>query len=368
MGKWCINEDSMQNNFWQDIVKRAYDMDRPLFILAPMADVTDCVFRELIAKYSKFGTKESLLDVFWTEFVSADGLCSPVREVLKRDLVYSDKEHPIVAQLFGSNVENMRNASKLCAELGFDGIDINMGCPDKSIEKQGAGAAMMKNPENARAIIRAAYDGARDAKKEIPISVKTRIGYNKIEYKTWLEEILKEPITTLIIHFRTRKEMSLVPAHWELAREIIDYVHSLRPDLIIIGNGDVLDITDGIKKYKETGIDGVMIGRGIFGKPWLFNAIGFEPTLKQKFEILIEHTHNFEKTLGDSLIRIINSDGRITEKVVPCKSFAIMKKHYKAYINGFVGAKELREKMMQCNNATEVEKILREFIKENFVL
>ena len=162
--------------------------------------------------------------------------------------------------------------------------------------------------------------------------------------------------------------MSLVPAHWELAREIIDYVHSLRPDLIIIGNGDVLDITDGIKKYKETGIDGVMIGRGIFGKPWLFNAIGFEPTLKQKFEILIEHTHNFEKTLGDSLIRIINSDGRITEKVVPGKSFAIMKKHYKAYINGFTGAKEFREKMMQCNNATEVEKILREFIKENFVL
>jgi len=332
------------NNFWLELKKKTAGESRPIFALAPMADVTDCVFRELIAKYSRAGESGGGPDVFWTEFVSADGLMSGGREVLKRDLVYGEKERPIVAQLFTANPKNMIGAAKLCAELGFDGIDINMGCPDKSIEKQGAGACMIKTPENARAVIRSAIEGAGG----LPVSVKTRIGYNKIEWREWLGEILKEDIKALTIHFRTRKEMSLVPAHWELAKEITDYVHALRPDVVVLGNGDVKSIEDGQNKYDETGIDGVMIGRGIFGAPWFFDRANIsEPTLRERFNILIEHTYNFEKQLGD------------------IKSFAIMKKHYKAYVNGFNGAKELREEMMNANTASEIETIVKTFMHEN---
>ncbi len=334
----------MQNNFWQELKQKAEMENRPLFVLAPMADVTDCVFRQLIATYSRAGQPGGGPDVFWTEFVSADGLCSPGRDVLKRDLVFGENERPIVAQLFGSNPKHMEEAARLCAELGFDGIDINMGCPDKSIEKQGAGACMMKNPESARAIIKAAILGGGG----LPVSVKTRIGYNKIEYKEWLGEILKENIAALTVHLRTRKEMSLVPAHWELAREINDYVRNIRSDVVLLGNGDVKTLAEGRTKSQESGFDGVMIGRGIFGAPWFFDRDRtVELSLEERFKILVEHTYEYEKRLGD------------------IKSFSIMKKHYKAYVNGFNGAKELREKMMEAKSASEVEETLALFMEEN---
>jgi tRNA-dihydrouridine synthase len=164
-------------NFWQQLPK-------PILVLAPLADVTDAAFRRVIAKYGK-------PDVMWTEFVSADGLIRATEEGKKKlmtDLIYTKEERPIVAQLFGGHEEYMEKAVKLCADLGFDGIDINMGCPDKSVEKQGGGAAMIKNPENARTVIRAAKRGA----PQLPISLKTRLGYNKDELETWLPELLKE--------------------------------------------------------------------------------------------------------------------------------------------------------------------------------
>src|SRR3989344_5827961 len=183
--------------FWEHLKK-------PIFVLAPPANVTDTVFRRHILRYSK-------PDVFWTEFVSADGLCHPKgREALLRDLWYTEEERPIVAQLFTGHPEKMYEAAKLCAELGFDGLDINMGCPDRKVEKQCAGAALMKNPELARAIIRAAREGA----PLLPVSVKTRIGYNKNELDKWLPELLAEKPAAVTIHCRTRKEMSDVPARW----------------------------------------------------------------------------------------------------------------------------------------------------------
>lgn len=337
--------------FWNTTLAKAKEENRPLFVLAPMADVTDCVFRDLIARYSRAGQPGGGPDVFWTEFVSADGLMSPGREVLKRDLVYGEKERPIVAQLFGSNPETMRGAAKLCAELGFDGIDINMGCPDRSIEKQGAGAAMMKDPKKARAIIRAAYDGARAGGRELPISVKTRMGYNKIEYKEFFKEILQENISALTVHLRTRKEMSLVPAHWELAKEISEYVKSLRPDIVLIGNGDVKTLEEGKEKCAQSGFDGVMIGRGIFGTPWFFDRQRKEqPDLRERFRIMLEHTKQYEETLGD------------------IKSFAIMKKHYKAYVHGFDGAKDLRDQMMNANSYAEIKEIVDDFLNEKGVV
>jgi len=315
-------------NFWKNLPK-------PFFCLAPMADVTDAAFRRIICKYGK-------PDVFWTEFVSADGLSSPGREVLKNNLIYVEGERPIVAQLFSSHPNKMREAAKLCAELGFDGIDINMGCPDKSIEKQGAGAAMMKNMKLSGEVIQAAKDGIKNAKKDIPVSVKTRIGYNKNQIGQWIPFLLSQDLAALTIHARTRKEMSLVPARWEHVKEVVDIRNTMGLKTKIIGNGDVISLEQGRKLAKETGCDGIMIGRGIFGNPWLFS--GKIPTEKQKLKVLVEHTKLFEKILGKH------------------KNFAVMKKHFKAYVNGFDGAKELRVKLMETNSAKEVEKNIKEFL------
>jgi nifR3 family TIM-barrel protein len=307
-------------------------LKKPIFVLAPMADVTDCAFRQIINKYGK-------PDVFWTEFVSADGLAHPqAREKLLIDLKFEKNEHPIVAQIFGGKPENIREAARLCKELGFDGIDINMGCPDKSIEKQCAGAGMIKDPELARAVIRAAIEGAGG----LPVSVKTRLGYNKNEMETWLPELLKEDIAVLTVHLRTRKEMSLVPAHWDLMERIVEIRNELEKDTLIFGNGDVLDIADAKKKAADTGCDGVMLGRAIFGNPWLF--AGKIPNIEEKLKVMIEHTKLFEEKLGKH------------------KNFAIMKKHYKAYVNNFDGAKELRMKLMEAENAAQVEEITNDFL------
>jgi nifR3 family TIM-barrel protein len=314
-------------NFWQKLKK-------PIFVLAPMADVTDCAFRQIIAKYGK-------PDVFWTEFVSADGLSHPeARKKLLIDLKYEKNEHPIVAQIFGGKPENIKLAAKLCRDLGFDGIDINMGCPDKSVEKQCAGASLMKDISLAKEIIRAAKAGAGD----LPISVKTRIGYNKNEIETWIKALLEEDIALLTVHLRTRKEMSLVPAHWDMMARILEIRDEVNKNTLIFGNGDVVDIDDAKRKCQEFGCDGVMLGRAIFGNPWLFaNKI---PSLDQKLKVAVEHTKLFEKLLGEH------------------KNFAIMKKHFKAYVNGFEGAKELRIKLMEAENSSQIENIIDDFLKE----
>ena len=321
------------NNFWEKL-------NKPFFCLAPMADVTDVAFREIIEKHSRHGQPLGGPDVFWTEFVSSDGLMSPGREVLGHDLRFSKREHPIVAQLFGSHIEKMEGAARLCQDLGFDGIDINMGCPDKSIEKQNSGAAMIRNPELARAIIRAAKRGAPN----LPVSVKTRIGYNKNEITRWIPELLSEDLAALTIHCRTRKEMSKVPARWSHVKEVVELRDKLGLKTLIIGNGDVKSAEDGKQKIAETGCDGVMIGRAIFGNPWLFDQTKKEVSTEEKLRTLVEHTKLYEQYLGG------------------IKSFAIMKKHYKAYVQGFDGAKELREKLMEAENAAGVEAVVDEFL------
>ncbi len=312
--------------FWQKLKK-------PIFVLAPMADVTDVVFRTIIAKYGK-------PDVFWTEFVSADGLCSSGKNKLMVDLLYNKEEHPIVAQIFGGNLENIKKAVSLCKELGFDGVDINMGCPDKSVEKQCAGAAMIRDPKLAKEVIRRAKEGADG----IPVSVKTRIGYNKNEVETWIRALLEEDIAALTVHLRTRKEMSSVPAHWEVMRRIVEIRDEMKKNTLIFGNGDVLNIEEAKQKVRETECDGVMLGRAIFGNPWLFSR--YVPSLREKMQVMIEHTKLFEKILGKH------------------KNFAIMKKHYKAYVNGFDGAKELRIKLMEAQNAQEIEDITNAFLSK----
>ena len=313
-----------------------------------MADVTDAAFRRMIAKYSAHQRADGTMggpDVFWTEFVSADGLALAPEEGHKKllaDLIYSEEERPIVAQLFSSTPEYMERAVALCAELGFDGIDINMGCPDRSIEKQGCGSAMIKNPENARAIIRAAKKGAG----ALPVSVKTRVGYNKDELETWLPELLAEEPAVITVHARTRKEMSKVPARWERVARAVEIRNEAGSDTLIFGNGDVRDVLHAHELVRETGADGVMLGRAIFGNPWLFHPEKdlSNVSLKERLAVMAEHTKLFEELL-------------------PHKNFAIMKKHYKAYVNGFDGAKELRAELMEAKNADTIAAIAARFLE-----
>lgn len=317
-------------NFWQEL-------PRPFFILAPLANVTDAAFRRVIAKHSKPAGPA----VFYTEFVSADGLIRATpegKQKLMRDLVYTEAERPIVAQLFTSSPEYMEQAARLAKELGFDGVDINMGCPDKAIEKQGAGAKLITTPERAVELVAAAKRGAAG----LPVSVKTRLGYNKDILEEWLPKILAAEPAVLALHARTRKEMSKVPAHWERVKRAVEIRNELGSKTLIVGNGDALDMADARKKAAESGADGVMLGRAIFGKPWLFAEKS--PEKEEKLRALVEHTKLFEELLGD------------------IKSFAIMKKHFKAYVEGFDGAKELRVELMECNTAAEVESKIEKFL------
>ncbi len=361
-----------------------------------MADVTDPAFRRIIAKYGK-------PDVTWTEFVSADGLfLSPIGEycqkfiddeisvkefnkvietgiagsALLNDLAFDKIERPIVVQFFTSRPDMMEKAARLAVKLGFDGVDINMGCPDKSIEKQNAGAKLMTNPMLAKEIILAAkrgvqyYNTPKTVQGEsldnegIPVSVKTRIGWNKNELETWLPVLLEANPAVITIHARTRKEQSLVPARWEHVKRAVEirncFVDSegKKNNTLIFGNGDVTGLEDARQKAIETGCDGVMIGRAIFGNPWLFSPQGEtfgtprsslgEKQIRLRLKVLVEHT-------------------KIYEKLLPHKSFAVMKKHYKAYVEGFDGAKELRMRLMECNNAGEVEKIVKKYPRKQIL-
>lgn len=318
------------NSFWNNL-------PRPFYTLAPMADVTDPAFRKLLAAYGK-------PHVTWTEFVSADGLYH-TREIQKmldsenplmRDLRFTEGERPIVAQLFSAKPEMMAYAAKLVAELGFDGLDINMGCPDRSIEKQGCGAAMIKSPAVAGEIIRAAKSSG------LPVSVKTRVGYNTEILDSWLPVILAEDPAAVTLHLRTRKEMSAVPANWELMRKAVEIRNRVAPHIPLIGNGDVKDLADAKEKAVTYGADGIMIGRGIFGNPWIFAGRKTEDTpLREKLHALIELAHEFEA-------------------LTPAKSFHILKKHIKAFVTGFDGAADMRASLMQTETAAELEAAIRQ--------
>ncbi|MEK7208476.1 MAG: tRNA-dihydrouridine synthase [Patescibacteria group bacterium] len=350
---------------------------RPILALAPMANVTDAAFRRIIAEHGK-------PDVLFTEFVSADGLCSAGRERLLIDLAYGESERPIVAQLFSGRPDKMYEAAKLVKKLGFDGLDINMGCPDRAIEKSGAGAALIKNPRLAREIIRAAKEGVSDSLlakgapssstggMSIPVSIKTRLGYNKDILEEWLPELLAEKPAAIAIHARTRKEMSKVPAHWERVKRAVEIRDgffprsNLSPDsrfdlgkTLILGNGDVMSVAEAREQTKETGADGIMLGRAIFGNPWLLaggrkirSDLGSEeradlifPPPGEKLRVMAEHAELFEELFKG------------------VKSFSVMKKHFKAYVQGFEGAKGLRQKLMETESAAEVEKIVADFLE-----
>lgn len=307
---------------------------KPFFALAPMADVTDYAFR------SCFVEKERP-DVLWTEFVSADGLVhSPeVRKRIQKDLFFGENERPIVAQIFTGKPEVMREAVNIITSLGFDGVDINMGCPDRSVEKQGAGAICIKDPARAVALIQTALEEVNGA---IPVSVKTRLGYSTKDMG-WIRTLLMTGISALTIHLRTRNEMSKVPAHWEQMYEIVAMRNEISPKTVLIGNGDVESRRQGIELAEQYGVEGIMVGRGAFGNPWFFSD--YTPNIRETLEMLVFHIHMFEQYVSH-------------------KNFAVMKKHFKAYVKGFDGALDLRIRLMETATPDQAREVLRIAILE----
>lgn len=304
-------------NFWDKL-------EKPIMILAPMDGVTDTVFRQIVCSVGR-------PDVLFTEFVPVDAILSQKGpEVIKKSLQFSEEERPIVAQIWGTGPEKFYKVAKIFSKLGFDGIDINMGCPDKSTIKKGACAALIKNPKLAQEIIFKTIKGANG----LPVSVKTRIGFDKPDTENWVKSLLKTPIASLALHLRTAAEMSKVPAHWEEISKAVEIKRSLNPRCLILGNGDVKTLQEAKGKCIKYGIDGVMIGRGIFENVWLFNekvATG-KVSSRKKIELLIKHLNLFKKTFADS------------------RNFELMKKFVKCYVNNFTGSKKIRETLMKTRS------------------
>ena len=308
-------------NFWEKLKK-------PIMILAPMDGVTDTVFRQIVASVGK-------CDVFFTEFVPVDAiLSSRGNEVIKKSLQFSEIERPIVAQLWGSAPQKFYESAKIIAKLGFDGIDINMGCPDHSVIKKGACSALINNPKLAQEIIMATIKDAGG----LPVSVKTRIGFHEIDIEKWVTILLKTPIAALTLHLRTVSEMSKVPAHWEEIKKAVELRDKLKSNALIIGNGDIKTLNQANEMVEKYKIDGVMIGRGIFENVYIFNDRVDIASITPEIQIalLLKHLKLFQKTFGSR------------------RNFELMKKFVKCYVNNFEGASDLRVKLMQTKTLDEL--------------
>ncbi|MFW0871060.1 MAG: tRNA dihydrouridine synthase [Patescibacteria group bacterium] len=328
------------NNFWQ---KQKQKYPQGIIMLAPMADVTDNPFRRIISEVAK-------PDIYWNEFVSADGLVHKEgRAKLERMLSFEDDQHPIVAQIFSGDADNCEKAAQICREHGFDAIDINMGCPARNIIKQVSGAELSKAEHRDRVV--RIIEATRKGASHLPVSVKTRLGFNSIDLD-WIEFLLKQKLPLLTIHLRTKKEMSKVPAHWEIVDQIVDLRNRISPDTILIANGDVSNREEAYHLCAKHKIDGVMIGRGILQDITAFRQsshLGAElPSVKERIELALRHTTYF--------LEEYTIDGDLT------KNFNLMKKFYKVYIQGFKGAKELRAKLMMASNYKEIKEICTNFL------
>lgn len=311
-------------NFWNEL-------PRPFFILAPMEAVTDVVFRHVVASAAQ-------PDIFFTEFTNASSYCSPQGAHSTRGrLAFTEDEHPMVAQIWGNKPEQFEQMAKGLAEMGYMGIDINMGCPDKAVVKGGSGSALIKQPELAAELIAAAKEGG------LPVSVKTRLGYsNTDEWKDWLTHLLKQDIVNLTVHLRTRKEMSKVDAHFEMIPEIKKLRDEIAPRTLLTINGDIRDRKHGEELVEKYGVDGVMIGRGIFTNPYAFETT--------------PQTHSREELLG--LLRLqLDLHDKYSQELGERK-FEPLKRFFKIYVREFDGASELRDKLMHTKTTEEVRSLL----------
>lgn len=321
----------MNTNFWHELPK-------PFFILAPMEAVTDVVFRHVVSEASG-------PDVFFTEFANSDSFCHPLgRESLRGRLMFTEDEQPIVAHIWGDKPEHFQTMSIAMADMGYKGIDINMGCPVHNVAGDGKGAGLIKRPDLASELIEAAKAGG------LPVSVKTRLGFSKVdEWKTWLRHILEQDIVNLSIHLRTKKEMSDVPAHWELIPEIKQLRDEVAPQTLLTINGDIEDREMGLELVQKYGIDGIMIGRGIFKNPFAFE--------KEK------RTHTSEELLNLLRLQLDLHDKYAHE--LETRPFTPLQRFFKIYVRSFPGAGELRKRLMETKSTHEVREILDAFDEQS---
>lgn len=325
-----------------------YNLATPFYILAPMDDVTDTTFRQIISDCAK-------PDLFFTEFVNVEGLQSPGRKKLLQKLKFTKKDQPLIAQLWGKDPNNFYEVSKqivngtlakelnLAPGLNFTGVDLNMGCPQKKEVNTGTCAALINNRPLAKEIIKATKKGL---KSKLPISVKTRLGFNEIDM-TWIEFLLKQNIDMLTIHGRTKKQKSSVSANWQAIGEVVKLRDKISPKTLIVGNGDVLNKEQGNKLVIKYKLDGIMIGRGIFHDPFVFSGRDIWDELKKtkKLELYKKHVALFNHTWQNNE-----------------RSIFTLNKYCKIYINGFDGAGVLRSKLMTADNTKELDKLLTLFI------
>lgn len=338
-------------------------LEYPVIALSPMDGVTDAAFRHMICKYSSPA-------FVMTEFTNVEGLARGVESML-RAFIYSENERPVVGQIYGVEVDSFYKCSLMLCALGFDGIDINMGCPANNVAKRGSGAGLIQTPELARKIIRSCKKAALDWSEGVtleeagvaesvvtriaemnvgrevgrgllPVSVKTRIGYDSIVVEEWLKHLLEELPANISLHGRTLKQMYLGEADWEAISRAVEVCRG--SGVTLLGNGDVKSMEDARAKISEYGVDGVLVGRAVMGEPWFFG--GVEPaTLEERVEILLEHSRYFDE-LGVG-------------------AFYNVKKHLAWYSKGFKGAKETRMELMRSNTLEDVERICKKIIEQH---
>lgn len=313
----------------------------PIIALAPMEDVTDTVLRELLLGLADPGA----LHVVMTEFVSTDGLVHPkARKRIIHRLRVTDEERKllkeknvrIVAQIWGNSPEHYQTVIKeIASEMEFDGIDINMGCPVPKVVRRGSCSGMIGNPSLAKEIILASKEASG-----LPVSVKTRIGLKSVTTEEWIGHVLETEPAALTIHGRTQKQMSDGPADWSEIAKAARLRDRLGLDLPILGNGDLQSLEEAREKCAQFGLDGAMIGRGIFKNPWLFMEEQRERTKEEKLDLLWKHTELFERVWGST------------------KNFHILRHYYSIYSKGFPGAAELRARLMQTESISDVSRTL----------
>jgi len=322
-------------DFWQSLQK-------PIIALAPMEDVTDTVFREVIRSVSE----PDALHVMFTEFTSTDGLCNKKgREFVATRLVVNETERrllkatntKLVAQIWGSDPAKFHESAKLISDMRlFDGIDINMGCPVKKVVKNHSCSDLINHPDVAKEIIIATREGTN-----LPVSVKTRIGFNSIVTEEWIGELLEVHPAAITIHGRTRAMMSNGLALWDEIGKAVQLRNRSNSSTLILGNGDVDSHATALARVRDFGVDGVMVGTGIFKNPWMFNAAEKEISMQMRIDLLVKHITLYDHTWKDK------------------GNFNVLKRFFKIYFNGFEGAAHWRDQLMHCKNCGEALEVIK---------
>jgi len=299
-----------------------------LTMLSPMEDVTDTVFRQILCNIGK-------PDVFFTEFMNVEGYCSVGKDKVDHRIQFSEIERPIVIQLWGNVPEDFAKTVREIKELKPDGFDINMGCAVRNVINTGGGSALIKEPELAKEIIQAVKQEAGD----IPVSVKTRLGYSMVDTENWIGLLLNQGLDMLTVHGRIAKDSYAIPSRWDEIQKVVKMRDKISPNTLIIGNGDITSSRQGEEYVKTYGTDGYMVGRGILNNPWVFSGREDIPE-GERFNILLEHAKLFNEVWGEE------------------KNFSVIKKYIKAYISDFEGANELRQRLIMVNNYEDLKELI----------